>query len=467
MRLLEPERTRGSWFRGAPSSLLDQRGAHLRDRARGLGALALLQATLPISVGVSAVAALRRAAPAVAPSRPRTVLLSGGKMTKALQLARSFHAAGHRVVLVESARYAMTGHRASRAVDAFRVLPDQVGPDGVAYVEALVAIARQEGVDVYVPVCSPASSRHDALAKAALEAVGVEVVHLGPERLDEVDDKFRFARLAGSLGLRVPDTHLITEAQQVLDHDFTGAPRPYVLKSIAYDPVHRLDLTRLPMPDRAAMERFVHGLPISPDNPWILQEFIEGREFCTHGTARDGQLTVWCCCRSSAFQVTYAPDDQPDIEAWVRTFVGRLGLTGQVSFDFIRADDDGEAYAIECNPRTHSAITMLHDHPDLAAAYLGDVAGDAPPVRPLPGSRSTYWLHHELWGLLRHPSTAPERVRRIARGKDAIFARGDPWPSLLVPHRQLATLLVRSVRTATPFIRVDVNIGKLVQPAGD
>ncbi|MGC1394559.1 MAG: ATP-grasp enzyme, partial [Coleofasciculaceae cyanobacterium] len=29
---------------------------------------------------------------------PKTVMLTGGKMTKALQLARSFHAAGHRVI---------------------------------------------------------------------------------------------------------------------------------------------------------------------------------------------------------------------------------------------------------------------------------------------------------------------------------------------------------------------------------
>ena len=56
-------------------------------------------------------------APDHRPGEPRTVLVSGGKMTKALQLARSFHRAGHRVVLVESRKYRFTGHRFSRAVD--------------------------------------------------------------------------------------------------------------------------------------------------------------------------------------------------------------------------------------------------------------------------------------------------------------------------------------------------------------
>ena len=59
---------------------------------------------------------------------PRTVLISGGKMTKALQLARSFHSAGHRVVLVESAKYRFTGHRFSRAVDAFHCVPEPTAP---------------------------------------------------------------------------------------------------------------------------------------------------------------------------------------------------------------------------------------------------------------------------------------------------------------------------------------------------
>ncbi len=58
----------------------------------------------------------------------RTVLITGGKMTKALQLARSFHRAGHRVILTETAKYRFTGHRFSRAVDAFYCVPEPADP---------------------------------------------------------------------------------------------------------------------------------------------------------------------------------------------------------------------------------------------------------------------------------------------------------------------------------------------------
>lgn len=436
---------------------------------RTVATLALLTAALPVNLLLTLVAAARGAAgagrhadDAGASATPRkTVLLSGGKMTKALQLARSFHAAGHRVVLVETARYRLTGHRFSRAVDGFHVVPTPTDP---GYADALVRIAREEGAEVYVPVCSPASSVPDADAKAALEAAGVEVLHLGPEEVRAVDDKFAFARSAQALGLPVPDTHRITDPQQVVDFDFAGRPgTTYILKSIAYDPVRRLDLTPLPRPTAAETEAFVRSLPISAENPWILQQFVRGQEYCTHATVRGGELRVHCCCASSAFQLNYAMVDKPRIEEWVRRFVGGLGLTGQVSLDFIETPD-GELYAIECNPRTHSAITLFHDHPQLAAAYLDD---DGPSIRPRPGARPTYWLYWELWRAVSRPRTAPERLRTILRGTDAILDPRDPLPFLAVHHLQIPRLLVGNLLRRKPWVRIDFNIGKLVEPAGD
>ena len=422
--------------------------------------LLLLALTLPFNLALTALALLRSLVikpPREAAAEPKTILVSGGKMTKALQLARSFHRAGHRVILVESHKYRLTGHRFSRAVDRFYTVPK---PDAEDYADALLAIVRREGVDVYVPVCSPAASRYDARAKRAL-AGHCEVLHVDPDTVEMLDDKHAFSVMAASLGLGVPHCHRITAPEQVVDFDFEGHERPYVLKSIPYDPVRRLDLTKLPRATAAETAAFARALPISEDNPWIMQAFIEGQEYCTHSTVRDGVVQLHCCCASSAFQINYAMVDKPEIEAWVRSFVGALGLTGQVSFDFIEAED-GRLYAIECNPRTHSAITMFYDHPGVARAYLEP---GAPEVRPLPGSRPTHWLYHELWRLVRRPS-AP-RVRAIARGKDAIFDWADPLPFLMVHHLQIPSLLLANLRQRKGFIRVDFNIGKLVEAAGD
>ncbi|QDH10932.1 ATP-grasp enzyme [Nocardioides dongxiaopingii] len=435
----------------------------LAARARSVAAIAALEATLPLNLLLVAAAVLRRGprpqAAATAGGGGRTVLVSGAKMTKALVLARLFHAAGHRVVLVETARYRLTGHRFSNAVDAFHVVPDPTSPD---YAAALLRVVEEEGVDVWVPVSSPASSLPEAQA-AELLAGRCEVVHLDTGTLRRVDDKHAFAEMAAEVGLAVPATHRITDPQQVLDFDFAAHPGPWVLKSIPYDPVRRLDLTPLPRPTPAATAAFVRDLPISPDQPWILQELLTGTEWCTHGTARDGRLLVWACCRSSAWQLTYEQVEHPAIRAWVERFVAAHRLTGQVSFDFME-DAGGTVRAIECNPRTHSAITLLAGRPDVAAAYLDD---DADPVEPAAGTRPTYWVHHELWQAVRHPATARTRLRTIRRGTDAVLDGHDPWPFLALHHLHLPSLLLQNLRAGRPWLKIDVNIGKLVEPAGD
>ncbi|TPG27412.1 ATP-grasp enzyme [Mycobacterium hodleri] len=434
-----------------------RRGANA---GRTVVTLAGLLLTLPVDLGLVAAALLsRRRNPLVHRTigARKTVLISGGKMTKALQLARSFHSAGHRVILVESAKYRFTGHRFSRAVDAFHCVPEPTSP---GYAEALLEVARHERVDVFVPVSSPAASVHDSRARCLLDDV-CEVVHVGVETVHMLDDKAAFSRAAASLGLRVPDFRRITDARQVAEFDFPEG-RSYILKRIAYNPVGRMDLTRLSRETPERNVAFARSLSISEDDPWILQEFIDGKEFCTHGTVRRGWLQVYGCCESSAFQINYEDIDKPEIRSWVEEFVGAFDLTGQVSFDFIEGPD-GHAYAIECNPRTHSAITMFYDHPQVASAYLDD---GHPVITPRPGARPTYWIYHELWRLLTQPDR-PSRLKTILSGKDAIFTWWDPLPYLMVHHLQIPSLLIGNLRSRRGWSRIDFNIGKLVEPGGD
>ena len=428
---------------------------------RTLATLAGLLATLPVDVLLVAVALVCRSPNRVVrtPSHTgRTVLISGGKMTKALQLARAFHSDGHRVVLVESAKYRFTGHRFSRAVAAFHCVPEPTAP---GYAQALLDVVRREHVDVFVPVSSPAASVHDARARCLLDGV-CEVIHADPDTVEMLDDKAAFSKTAGALGLRVPDWRRITDPRQVEDFDFPQG-RSYILKRIAYNPVGRLDLTRLSRETREQNSALARSLPIAEDDPWILQEFVPGQEYCTHGTARSGRLQVYGCCESSASQLNYAMVDKPEIRSWVERFVGELGITGQVSFDFIESTD-GYAYAIECNPRTHSAITMFHDHPQVAQAYLDD---GHPVITPRAGARPTYWIYHEMWRLLTQRGRRRSRLATIARGKDAIFTWWDPLPYLVVHHLQIPALLVGNLWRRQGWTKIDVNIGKLVEMGGD
>jgi predicted ATP-grasp superfamily ATP-dependent carboligase len=435
-----------------------------------IATLILLLLVLPLNLALTAIALLRSIIIKPFQSRtiadsPQTILISGGKMTKALQLARSFHKAGHRVILVETHKYWLTGHRYSWAVDRFYTVPN---PQTEEYPQALLKIVQQEKVNIYVPVCSPVASYYDAEVKRVLSP-HCTVMHVDVETLQRLDDKYEFAAASEALGLRVPKSYRITNPQQVIDFDFSDAQRPYIIKSIPYDSIRRLDLTKLPCATEAETAAFVKSLPISESKPWIMQEYIPGQEYCTHSTIRDGHLQLHCCCKSSAFQVNYQNVDRPDIENWIRQFAKSLNLTGQVSFDFIEAADDGEIYAIECNPRTHSAITVFYNHPDVAKAYLEP---DPLPqtVQPLASSRPTYWIYHEIWRLVTHlwsPKQVYERLQIIAQGKDAIFEWDDPLPFLMVHHWHIPLLLWGDLQKLNEWVRIDFNIGKLVEIGGD
>ncbi len=436
---------------------------------QNLGTLALLAIAFPFNCTVVLASLLWSffsrlfSKPVVLIDHPKNILIGGGRMTKTLQLARSFHAAGHRVILFDLQKYWFSGYRFSNAVAGFYTVPDSQ-EDISSYTQAVRAIAKKENIDFFVPVGIFAGSYFDSERQPVLSGC-CECFHFDADTMKMLDNKFTFAELARDLSLSVPKTFLVTDSEQVLKFDFANEKRQYILKSIVYDSVLRLDLTKLPMESHEKMAVYVRSKPISKDNPWILQEFIPGIEYCTHSTVRNGELTVHCCCKSSAFQVNYENVDQPQIKQWVSHFVKELQLSGQISFDFIQAED-GTIYAIECNARTHSAITMFYNHPGLADAYLSaETQNFALPLQPLPDSKPTYWLYHEVWRLneIRSLKQLQTWFKNIWRGKDAIFDVNDPLPFLMVHHWQIPLLLLDNLRKLKGWVRIDFNIGKLVQ----
>ncbi|MEO0927080.1 MAG: ATP-grasp enzyme [Cyanobacteria bacterium J06643_13] len=433
---------------------------------KNLGTLILLLLLLPfnlLAVLLTTIKGLfaRRPNP-TSVTEQKNILITGAKMTKALQLARSFHRDGHNVYLVETHKYWLSGHRFSRAVKGFFTVPvPEKEPE--AYCQALVAIAQQKQIDLFIPVSSPIASYYDSLAKKALEPY-CESIHLDPAETAILDDKHAFCTKAQEFGLSAPKVWRISDPQQILDFDFASDGSKYIVKSIPYDSVLRLDLTRLPFPE---MEEYVRSLPISESKPWVMQEFIRGQEYCFHATARKGKIRLHCCSESSPFQVNYRQVDNPAIYEWVATFIEKMQLTGQVCFDMIQTED-GTVYPIECNPRLHSAITMFHDHPGVANAYLTDGETGAA-ITPLPDSKPTYWTYHELWRLfsIRSPKELNIWLKKVTQGTDAILTADDPLPFLTLHHWQIPLLLLDNLRRLKGWVKIDFNIGKLVEIGGD
>ena len=243
-------------------------------------------------------------------------------MTKALQLCRSFHAAGHRVVLVESPKYRLTGHRFSRAVDGFHTVPD---PDDAGLRRgAARRSSSSEDVDVYVPVCSPAASLPDARAKELLVGALRGRCTSTPTCWRGSTTSTSSPVLPRRWACRVPETHRITDPQQVLDFDFAPGRWPYILKSIAYDPVHRLDLTHLPFGPADEMAAFVR---VAADLAGATRgsSRSSSRVRSTAPTARSATAAAGLLLlRVLGVPAELRDGRPPRIRDWVETFVGAL-----------------------------------------------------------------------------------------------------------------------------------------------
>ena len=279
-----------------------------------------------------------------------------------------------------------------------------------------------------------------------------------------VDNKYTFTDQARSIGLSVPKSFYVTSREELLNFNFANERRPYICKSIVYDWLDRAVHVRLPLATREETIEYINRLPVSEECPYILQEFITGEEFCTHGTCLDGCLTLFNCCPSSPWQLNYKHVDNPEILQWCTKFVRECDLTGHASFDFIVSDDDGKPYGIECNPRVHSAITAFYNQSNLARAYFRPPLST--PILPLANARETYWLPYELWRIfynIRTPEKSLISLKRILFGKEAIWSWKDPLPFLLHYNVHFVYLLLDNLRPnmVRYFTKIDCCIGEL------
>lgn len=76
----------------------------------------------------------------------KRILISGGSMTTALQLSRSFYQAGHEIILIDQSINWLTGHRWSNSVERFYVHPSD------NYINTLANIVRKEKINIFIPL---------------------------------------------------------------------------------------------------------------------------------------------------------------------------------------------------------------------------------------------------------------------------------------------------------------------------
>jgi hypothetical protein len=316
-------------------------------------------------------------------ARAKTVLVTGGRANKALTLCRAFKREGHRVILAEEAKWGtLTCARFSQAVDHYYSLPDPHA-DPAAYIYKLKRIVAARGVDLWVPCSSVQATMVDSEAafqmasearSGALHACETFIPY--PAVCGTLHWKDEFEDLCRELGYPVPDSRKVTSVAEAVD--FLHSPETlakghkYLLKSLTLDDLGRDDFTLFPLPAREQTAAHLASIPtpLSEQDPFLLQRFLFGNEYCTHVAARDGVVVAFVACRSNQLLMRYADvrnlsaeerEMGIKLEEWTQEFLSRYkaklqregktgweySLTGHFSFDFIV--EDGTIYVLECN----------------------------------------------------------------------------------------------------------------------
>ena len=343
-----------------------------------------------------------------------TVLLTLGRLPKALEVARALRSAGCRVIVAEPFRRHLTG--ASRAVARSVVVTSPV-QDREAYLGELAALAVAEGASLILPVSE--EILHASLLRGRLPA-GVRLAAMPHEALLALHDKLSFAAVCRAAGVAVPETFAL------------GDPRAVELARRARTVVKPLFSC-----SGRGVRFLAEGAVLPPaDEPALVQEFCAGRLLSTFTLARSGLPRITVTYRGAVMQGTVAVcferiDTPPAVEAWVGAMVRHTGFDGFISFDLVE-DAQGAIRGIECNPRATSGIHFV-EPADLATALL-DPQADGP-LR-FKGNRLMQQFYPCLTETQRTMFGAGpfrENLRCLFAASDVTWSASDPWPLLSQP----------------------------------
>lgn len=342
------------------------------------------------------------------------VLLTSTRAPVTLELARAFAREGHPVVGVDT--FPLTIGAWSNAVERHCVVPSPRF-EREAFVDGLSAIAKRECVDLIVPTCEEVFAV--GYGRDRLERVA-HVLVAEMATLATLHDKWSFTKLAESLGIRVPESALATSGEELREAcDLFG-------KWIA-KPVYSRFATRIASNAEGFPSRTTADVRPSPDEPWIVQRFVDGDAECSYSVVYDGRIAAHVAYATpvrhgAGSGVRFASvDGGPTLE--VAAAIARAtGFTGSLSFDFIRGQDG--LTLLECNPRVTSGVHLMGEA-ELVRALTEPTA----PLHVVPAGLTRQLLFPAMASLA-SSLRGLGRAARAVRFGDVVMQPGDRGAAL-------------------------------------
>jgi hypothetical protein len=328
-----------------------------------------------------------------------TILITGARAPIALELARSFAHAGHRVLMADTLHFTIA--RWSNAVEKYYILPSPRFKKQ-DFANELQKIIQTEKVTHLIPTCEEAF--YVALFKNELTC---KVWTSDFSRMNQLHNKLTFFQNSSKY-LQIPDTQLVSEFE-----DWENSEK-YVFKRV---------YSRFASSTIIAKKGVQNDFLDKKASEWIAQKFVKGKEICIYSIWDAGKMKAFACYHplyraGKGAGIFFEPVQHLKIQQIVQNFGEQIQYSGQLSFDVIA---NGEMiFFIECNPRGTSGGHLIHQF--LADAFLNQ----KPIFQP---DNTDYAIKYLMWMLQLRSFLNP----KVRHAKDVIIQKSDLLPFLLQP----------------------------------
>ncbi|RJP28621.1 MAG: ATP-grasp domain-containing protein [Actinobacteria bacterium] len=278
------------------------------------------------------------------------VLITSSRMPFALDEIRKFGEEGHRVYATDTFHTAPGSHSAAVSEYMITASPRYRTAEFIADLKEII---REKEIDLLVPQFEELFY----IARYLDEFRGLTEVFLSPfETLVRFHNKAAFIRLCNNLSIRIPPTTIVTD-EGALENAIGEYEHYFARASFSRGGVELLTNTG-PLANAVKIE----DCHPTPQNPWLVQEFVHGTDLCSFSVAHHGRVAVHCTYEhpktlEHAGGIQFISVDEPQTLAIVERFVEATGFQGQISFDFLK-DEDGLCM-VECNPRPTDGVALM------------------------------------------------------------------------------------------------------------
>jgi predicted ATP-grasp superfamily ATP-dependent carboligase len=379
------------------------------------------------------------------------ILILGARSPASLTWARLLAKAGHRVHMAESLGYAIS--RFSRYTLTYTRLPSPK-QQPKQWLEQLIQLLIREKIHTIIPNCEEVF--YLASANALIQqAHPCQLFTSSISLLTQLHHKGDFAQLTQDWPVSAPETVLLTDQNQF---DAFKQQKFSTNKQWVFKPAYsRFATHTLICPTTIEYNQ----IQATPQQPWVAQQYIQGKEYCSYSIIRHGQLVAHSCYQpkyrvGQGAGIYFDPVQKIKIRHFIEYFAKQTQYHGQVGFDFIE-DSAGKIYVLECNPRATSGIHFLEQLPQTTQTAIAHAAMEADtdlPINQLKMDDLQPAMHNlvmlftpQIWRFF----TKKTFWRDYQQACDAVWTKEDILPYLIQPV-PTAEILLRAMSSHSSFL---------------